>query len=176
MTSETGNRRSLSPVRGFSLIEILLVIGLIALAAGMILTNVIGIAERSDEIPTDQVLKSAIRSARLEAARSRQTTELGYDEETGQLAVYIDSSEPILFELGENFGKNGRGKILFRLIPPAQGTEKYPDPYEDGIETSRVRFAPDRSSQPFSAEIDYGIGSPELLAFDPFSSLVLARP
>ena len=175
MTSETGNRRSTSSAGGFSLIEILLVIGLIALAAGMIISNVISIAERGDEIPTDQILKTAIRSARFEAARNREITELSYNEETGELAVYRDSGDPILFELGENFASNGRGNILFRLIPPARGMEKYPDPYEDGIEASRVRFAPDRSSQPFSVQIDYGTGSPEILAFDPFSSLVLTR-
>ena len=46
----------------------------------MIISNVISIAERGDEIPTDQILKTAIRSARFEAARNREITELSYNE------------------------------------------------------------------------------------------------
>ncbi|MGC6456498.1 MAG: pilus assembly FimT family protein [Coraliomargaritaceae bacterium] len=175
MTSATGNRRSSTQASGFSLVEILLVIGLLALASGMIVSNAIGIAERGNELPADQIIKAAIRSARFEAARKGRITELSYDRENGQLTVQSDSGEPIHFELGENFAENGPGEIEFRLIPPARGMEKYPDPYEDGIETKRIRFAPDCSSQPFSVQIDYGTGSPEILAFDPFSSLVLAR-
>lgn len=177
MTSATGNKRLASRARGFSLVEILLVIGLIALAAGMIVTNVIGLAERGNELPADQTLKAAVRTARFEAARNRQVSELRFNREKGQLEVRTGTDEPVLFELGEDFGKNGRGEITFQLVPPARGMERYPDPYEEaGIETARVRFAPDRSSQPFTARIDYGAGTPERLAFDPFSSLVLARP
>lgn len=176
MTSATGNRRTQNQASGFSLIEILLVIGLIALASGIIVSNAIGIAERGNEVPADQILKAAVRSARFEAAQKGRITELGFNRETGQLIVQSDSGQTIYFELGENFANNGRGEILFRLIPSARGMDEYPDPYEDGIETDWVRFAPDCSSQPFSAEIDYGTGSPEKLAFDPFSSLVLARP
>ncbi|PDH30063.1 MAG: hypothetical protein CNE95_03655 [Puniceicoccaceae bacterium MED-G30] len=176
MISATGNKPAASPTSGFSLIEVLLVIALIALAAGMIVSNVIGLADRDATLPVDQTLKAAIRSARLEAARNRQTTELSFNKELGRLEVHSGSGEPIHFPLGEDFSNNGRGEILFELIPPASGFDRSTDPYDPGIKTDRVRFAPDRSSQPFSVQIDYGIGSPERLAFDPFSSLVIKRP
>ena len=48
----------------------------------------------------------------------------------------------------------------------------FPDAVRTQLETKEVRFAPDRSSSPFVAEIDNGQGTPVRLVFDPFSSLV----
>ncbi len=174
MTSATGNNSARLRSKGFSLIEILLVIALIALAASMMIANVGQLADRSEEIPVDEQIKAAIRTARFEAARHRQTARLLFNGEKGQLEVYCSEDQPAVFDLGADYKDNGPGAIRFQIIPPAKGMENLPDPYNGGWDCESLLFAPDRSSQAFAVEIDTGSGSTERLVFDPFSSLVLS--
>lgn len=174
MISATGNRPQ--PQRGqqaFSLIEIVLVIGLIALVAGMLVGNIGLIADRGDELNSDAQIKAAIRAARFEAAQTRSVVTLSYSDELGQLNISSESSEGRGFALGPEFGRDGRGEIRFFLVPSSQGLESLDDPSRTRMEVSAVQFAPDRSSSPFVLEIDYGFGSPERHIYDPFSSLTI---
>lgn len=174
-TLETGIRasrrsrhRSLVARAGFTLLEILLVFALIALAAGVILANFTTFLNFDDRIDPGETLRAAIRSARFQAAGGREVTRLRFDKESG--ALLIEPGER--FPLHPDFGKDGRGEIRFYLVPPAEGMGRFPDAARTQLETKEVRFAPDRSSSPFVAEIDRGQGNPERLVFDPFSSLV----
>lgn len=121
-----------------------------------------------DNVDPEETLRAAIRSARFQAASERTIATLSYDKETGALIVSSGES----FPLTADFGKDGRGEIRFYLVPPAEGMGRFPEAQNSQLETKVVRFAPDRSSSPFAAEIDSGQGSAERLVFDPFSSLV----
>lgn len=171
-TLETGlrvsSRKASASRAGFTLLEIILVFALIALAAGVIIANFTTFLNFEDRVDPEETLRAAIRSARFQAASERDVATLHYDKEAGALIVGPGHS----FPLNANFSKDGRGEIRFYLVPPAEGMAPFPDGARTQLETKEVRFAPDRSSSPLVAEIDNGQGSPKRLVFDPFSSLV----
>jgi prepilin-type N-terminal cleavage/methylation domain-containing protein len=169
MILATGNRRRGAARSGFTLIEILLVIALIALASSVVIVNFIAFADRGDSTSPQEVLTQAIRRARFVAAADRMTTKLRYDDESGTLQI-----EPLgeSFPINANFGPQGRGEIRFFVIPPAQGLGRFPDPEQTTLQVPTVAFAPDRSSSPFVVEIDSGSGTPVRLRYDPFSSVI----
>ncbi|MBT65126.1 MAG: hypothetical protein CML13_18165 [Puniceicoccaceae bacterium] len=152
---------------GFSLLEIILVFALIALASSVIIANFTTFLSFDDQIDPKETLRTAIRSARFQAASERIPASLSFDKESGSLIV----SNGEQFPLSPEF-KNGDGEIRFYLVPPAKGMGPFPEASRSQLETKEVSFAPDRSSSPFAAEIDSGSGSPERIIFDPFSSLV----
>lgn len=153
---------------GFTLLEIILALGLIVLAAGVMITNITTFLNFGDRTLPEETLRASIRSARFQAASERQVVTLRFDKEAGALVVGSGES----FPLTANFGPGESGEIRFYLVPPAEGMERFPDAVRTQIETKTVRFAPDRSSSPFVAEIDPGQGTAKRLVFDPFSSLV----
>lgn len=164
-----GNPRSGRNRGGFTLIEILLVIALIALSVSVVIVNFNAFADRGENTSPEEVLTAAIRKARFIAAAERITTRLRYDDQTGRLQIDPTDEQ---FPINSNFGPGGRGEIRFFLIPPAEGLRPFPDPERSTLQTPAVAFAPDRSSSPFIAEIDSGSGAPSRLRFDPFSSVI----
>lgn len=168
MTLATGITKPRPANAAFTIIEIVLVVALMAVAAGIVIANFAAFADRGENISARETLISAIRTARFEAASQRQLTSLQYDKENGALILSSGSS----FQLSEDYGEDGRGDIRFYLVPPAEGLAPFPDPERTNLETKAVAFSPDRSSSPFVVEIDSGSGTPERLVFDPFSSLV----
>lgn len=154
---------------GFTLIEILLVVALIALAFSIMITNFVSFLDIEGEANPEEVLTTAIRRARFIAAADRITTKLRYDTVSGTLQIDPADEQ---FPINSDFGSNGRGEIRFFLIPSAVGLSPFPEPERSTLETPAVSFAPDRSSSPFIAEIDSGRGTPTRLRFDPFSSLI----
>jgi len=171
MISETGSK---SPHRtgGFTLIEIVLVLGLIAVAASIVIANFTSMAERGNELTVEQTLRAAVREARFLAARERIPATLRYNPENGSLEIALEQGPESSYELGGDFGKDGGGQIRFFLIPPAEGLSPFQPPDRSQLQTQTVRFAPDRCSSPFVVEIDHGSSTPERLVFDPFSSLL----
>ncbi len=165
MTSATGSPPR--PGRGFTIIEIVLVLGLIAIAGAIVITNFTTMADRGGALTTEETLRAAINKARFIAASERTVIGLSFDEENGALTLSQGDS----FPLDGNYAKGGRGHIRFFLVTPAKGLDPFNDPEKTRLETKEVHFAPDRSSSPFVVEIDSGSGSPERHVFDPFSSL-----
>ena len=168
MILETGPSSRPRSQAGFTLLEIILVFALITLASGVIITNFTTFLNFDEQVNPEDSLRSAIRSARFQAASERRITNLSYDDEAG--ALVISGGER--FPLNSNFGKEGRGEIRFYLLPSAKGMGSFPDAETSRVETKKLSFAPDRSSSPFAVEIDRGEGSAQRLIFDQFSSLV----
>ncbi len=171
--SETGRIRASShkcsaTKAGFTILEIILVVALIAVVSSIIISNFTTFLNFEDRLNPEDVLYAAIQSARFHAACEREITSLNYDKKTGALDISNGDS----FPLNYNFGPEGRGEIRFYLVPSAQGMDRYSDPKDAKLETREIRFAPDRSSNPFVAIIDNGEGAIERLVFDPFSSIV----
>lgn len=158
---------------GFTLIEIILVLGLIAFAAAIVVTNFVAMIDRDGEPNPEERLRTAVREARFLAGSERREASLRYDDETGELVISTgEGGEERRIPMGENFADRGRAEIRFFLVPSAEGLSPLPEAADSRLRTGVIRFAPDRSSSPFVAEIDEGSGTPERLVFDPFSNLV----
>lgn len=171
MISETGNFSKNRPSKGFSLIEIVLVLGLVALAVAMMVTNLATLADRGEALTAEETLFAAVRKARLVAARDRTIVKLGFDKEVNSLQISSQNGEPELFPLDDSFKENRSAEIRFFLIPASRGLAHPADPERADLETKAVEFAADRSASSFVVEIDLGSGTPVRLQFDPFSSL-----
>ena len=174
MILATGNRSKHANDRaGFTLIEIVLVLGLIAVATTILITNFASIADRGDSLTTEEILTAAVRKARFIAARERTTTQLRFDKENYALQISIRNNEVETLPLDESFKETQSAEIRFYLVSSSRGLDPLVDTARARLETQAVYFAADRSSSPFVAEIDSGNGTLERLQFDPFSSLVI---
>jgi prepilin-type N-terminal cleavage/methylation domain-containing protein len=158
----TGSNRR----RGFSLIEILVVIGLIALAGGLVAINATAILAGLGEDPPEKVFLNALREGRFQAAYEKEATRLRFLEEENQLALFSDTGRLI-----ESFPLNDTDlRISFLQVLPAQGVGRLSREETSPINT--IVFRPDRSSTPFIVTYD-GPKFRFSQRFDPFSDTVL---
>ena len=128
MILATGKQIHPSPdVKGFTLIEIVMVLGLMAFAAAVVITNFASMADRGDSQTSEEILQAAVREARFIAATKRMVTELRFDKETGSLLISGGAAEGEPFKLDENFSKSGPAEIVFYLVPPSEGLSPPPD-------------------------------------------------
>ena len=106
---------------GFTLIEIVLVLGLITFATAILITNFASIANRGNSLTTEETLLAAIRKARFIAAKERRVTELRFDKENYCLRVSIDQNSVEEFPLpwNEVCRKTGRTSPNPRMLTAA---------------------------------------------------------
>ncbi len=173
MISATGNQKRERTRNGFSLIEIVLVLGLMAIASSVIVVNFASMADHGSTQSTEELLKAAIREARFIAAQGRAISSLRFDKNSGKLLIETASGSGPTYDLSEEYGKNGRNHIRFFLIPPARGLERMTTAKDVKNPSQRIKFAPDRSSSPFVVEIEGEASTPQRLIFDPFSNLLV---
>ena len=174
MISATGNRKKvLSSWTGFTLIEIILVLGLMAVAISAVIVSFTSLVDRGNTQTTEEILFSAVRRARFIAASERTVTQLSFDKDSNSLQISSDHRENESFPLDKTFKDSPSAEIRFYLIPSSKGLAAARNATRTRLETNRVKFAADRSSSPYAAEIDFGSGTSERLIFDPFSSLTL---
>ena len=172
MISATGNPVKNKPHSlGFTLIEILLVIGLMAIALSVMITGFASAIDRGDALTIEETLFAAVRKARFIAASERTITQLRFNKEDNRLEISSKNSEIESFQLDDSFREDRSAEIRFYLIAASRGLAPAEDPARANLETKAVEFAPDRSASPFVVEIDLGSGTPERLQFDSFSSL-----
>ena len=154
--------------RGFTLIELILVIALIALVGGLMVINAQAILRGLGEEPVDRILQKAVREARYQAASMKEPAFLFYDEERGQLQVFSETGRQLAsFSVtgGEDFPE-----IEFEQILPGWGTDG--SGRDETAEIEQVVFRPDRSSTPFQVTVSEGMQS-FTLRYDPFSAIVI---
>ena len=87
MILETGPASRPRSQAGFTVLEIIIVFALITLASGVIITNFTTFLNFDEQINTEDSLRTAIRSARFQAASERRVTSLSFDGEAGTLVV-----------------------------------------------------------------------------------------
>ena len=161
---ETGN----TVRRGFSLIELVLVIALIALAGGLIVVNAQAILGGLGEEPVERTLQKAIREARFQAASLKESAFLRYDEESGSLQIYSETGRELAaFQTTQS---DDLPEVEFSQILPEQGLSG--TSREEVVTIDQVVFRPDRSSTPFRVTIRQGAASFSL-RYDPFSAIVI---
>lgn len=156
--------------KAFSLIEIVLVLALIALASSAVILNFDSFIGKDASPSTRESLSQAIRYSRIQAAKKQTLTELYFDREQGALVVALSSSTLKTFPLSDpNFQPTGNGTITFSLIPLAEGLRPFPSARNTNFNLEKIQFSSDRSSTPFIVSIDDGINPEEIIVYDPFS-------
>lgn len=156
--------------RGFTLIEIIIVVGLIALIGGLIVVNANAILRGLGEEPVNRILQKAVREARFQAAYLKEATTLGFDKDSATFLLTTADGRSL-----DSFptGKGGDAKsldILFEQILPEEGLNA--NQRLETVSINWVTFRPDRSSTPFQVIIYEG-NQQYRLRYDPFSDIVI---
>jgi len=153
-----GRRRA-----GFTLVEILLVLAVIALVSALVLPGLGGLFRTLDNQEPDQVLWDAITAARERALSANRPVWLHFDREQ-RVLTWTDDLEA-------------------KARPwPADVTLQFLQPKESGsasvliggrlVETQEmpgVRFYPDGTCDRFRAQIRTGTAAPRVFAVDPWT-------
>lgn len=159
-----------SGARGFTLVEMLLVLALLALLGGLVVTNIDGLMSGLGEKPLPEILRDAVREARFQAAFTKEPAFLVYDEESSALRVITAASAELArFPTGYD-PEQDRIRVKFFQILPYRGAEvtgRY-----DHTPTPFVTFHPDRSAMPFEVELEAD-GVTSMHRYDPFSDVEL---
>lgn len=162
-------------IGGFSLVEVLLVLALVGVLAGLVAGNVGAFITGSKYEPPSRVLKKAILDAIYEASESKNPTFLSYDDEKASFHVTDSggvelSSHPVY--QGEWKEEYEAPEIIFQAIGPESGSDGGSTMYDDDqLELRRIPFHYG-SSVPFLTQIQFR-GERQELQFDPFSGFVL---
>ncbi|HKJ89857.1 MAG TPA: prepilin-type N-terminal cleavage/methylation domain-containing protein [Oceanipulchritudo sp.] len=163
---ETGNNVR----RGFTLIEIIIVIALMALMGGLIVINAQAILRGLGDEPVERILLKAVREGRFQAAYLKEPTQLRYDEERASFDIHTVNGRGLAaFPTGME-DSDSRLEVLFEQVLPDRGL--FRSNTRETAEIPAVTFRPDRSSTPFQVRIEYG-SVDFTQRFDPFSDIVI---
>ena len=164
---------------GFSLIEILLVLALIAVLAGIVAGNASAFILGGNAEPPDRVLKRAALDALYFSGEKKEEVFLSWLEENATYLIKDRGGEilqkhPVYEKLDEKIKMDDElmPKVSFFAIPPKAGVDgSSSNLSNDNLALSMVRFHAGCST-PFMVEIMYR-GEEKKLKFDPFSAYVL---
>ncbi|MBK8475610.1 MAG: type II secretion system protein [Opitutaceae bacterium] len=139
--------RRLSRVRGFTLLEVMLVVALIAVAGTMFLVSVESLGKSSPADEFEGAFWRAMAQAREQALTSRRPVELAFDPEA---MGFLLANDFILV----------RGELVTRR--PVEGVRIFPDgscqafaiEFQLGTYKHRVQIDPWTGSEMLSAEAD----------------------
>lgn len=161
--------------RGFSLLEIIVVIALIAMTSGIVAVNYNAIIQSFTRPSIDKSVAKTIREARHQSSVIKDTVQLHYDNQK-QVFIITDRTNKTLSEIPSGFDPETT-KIVIRflpLLPQKAGETEYH--WIIGSEPiNSVSFSPHGVSTPFGIAID----TPDeqtTYFFDPFSSQVIDIP
>ncbi len=175
------NRKRQRSIRAFSLIEILLVLALVAILAGLVAGNLGAFIQGSNFEPPDRVLKRAVLDAVYYSSERKRPTYLTYLEKNATFLVMDSMGEKLAShkvyqkidqELASSTGLIP--EVQFSAIAPLSGVEGGESLYdEEQLKLSRVNFH-FGSSLPFLTTIQFR-GNKKEYNFDPFSGYVLKK-
>lgn len=161
-----GRRRG--PPAGFTLVEILLALAVVALLAALVLPGINSVLRTFDNQEPEQILWDTLISARERALTANREVWLRFDREKKNL-VWDDGTET-------------------RVIPwPAETKLEFLQPTEGAtvliggrlVETraiAAVRFFPDGTCDRFRAQLRTGSGAARIIAVDPWTCTPLIAP
>lgn len=146
---------------GFTLVEVLLVMALLALFAAVFIPGVNSILREIDSRGPEQLLAESILAARSEALETGREVELRYEEQTRQLVWGAAAVRAEALPLG----------VTCELLPVAAGGNIL----LGGVLTEaqeplrRVRFFPDGTCDAFRVRLKMMGESPRLYLIDPWT-------
>jgi prepilin-type N-terminal cleavage/methylation domain-containing protein len=171
-----------SPSRrpGFTLVEIVIVIGLLSLVTGLVVANVETLLPAFQSTPLEVKFRQAAREARIAAATSNRPTYLRFDAAAEEFRVIEKSaaSEP---EGGEPAADLAASPYFtpevtvdfFPIAAEQQGTTGSLG-YGADEPVPELTFHPSGASTPARIVIRWRTGEESVLTLDPFSSGPLA--
>lgn len=162
---------------GFSLIEVLLVLALVGVLAGLVAGNAGAFIKGAQFEPPSRVLKKAILDAIYEASESKELIYLTYIQETATFRVSNKFGTEInshkIFK-GEWEAEHDLPEIIFKAIGPGSGLDGGRSIYDEGrLVLTKIPFHYG-SSVPFMTRIRF-MDEMQELQFDPFSGFVLNK-
>ena len=162
---------------GFSLIEVLLVLALVGVLAGLVAGNAGAFIKGAQFEPPSRVLKKAILDAIYEASESKELIYLTYIQETATFRVSNKFGTEInshkIFK-GEWEAEHDLPEIIFKAIGPGSGLDGGTSIYDEGrLVLTKIPFHYG-SSVPFMTQIRF-MDEMQELQFDPFSGFVLNK-
>gem|GEM_PF-415957 len=165
---------------GFTLIEVLLVLALIGVMAGIVAGNAGAFINASGFEPPVRVLKRAVLDAGYFAGERKEPTFLAYEDSNASFVISDAGGEVLaIHPIYKNITKvdeEERGEfpeIKFRAVGPLSGSARGRTIYRDNqLRLDRIRFHSGSSVQ-FEVRVRHR-GEDEKFEFDPFSGFVLA--
>ena len=172
---------------GFTIVEVLLVLALLAIIAAMVGTGAVGMIDASKMEPPDRVLKRAVLDAVYHASERKQPSFLRYRKEratfevtdaTGQVlakhAVYQDMPADDEDDEDDEWDDLVLPEVSFLAEGPLAGESGGPTQVEDEhLVLKRIRFQAG-VSPPFQAKVKFA-GKEQIFNFDPFSGYVIVE-
>ncbi len=149
--------------RGFTLVEVLLVLALLALLGSLLVPGVGSMLRAMDERAPEQVAAEAVLAARAAALEGGRTVVLRYDAETRAFVWDPPGARSPALPPG----------LVAELLPPVAGGAVLlgGELAELTPPLRRVRFFPDGTCDPFRLRLREGTsGAPRVLAADPWTA------
>lgn len=164
-----------SKARGFSLIEMVLIFALIAVATSMTLVSfdMLGASGRSE--PPERVAMQAIRQARIAAITEKAWTFLSWNEEARSFEITTQDGgiiQTIPVERMVSASEDNLQVSFESIEPEFEGSPPFDFRQSGSIELDKIAFSPQRVSTPFTIKIIDG-DIEFTRSIDPFSSLAI---
>ena len=166
-------------VTGFSLIEVLIVLALLAVMAAIVSGNIAGFIDGAKAEPPGRVLKRAVLEGIFLSNERKREVRLSYLEENASFLITSPRGVIIKdFRIYDNLSEEIQSspdklpKVFFKAIGPGTGVDgEDSDLDQEQLELNSIRFHAG-CSNPFKAEILFREKT-EILEFDPFSGYVI---
>lgn len=146
---------------GFTLVEILLVLAVVALLAALVLPGINAVLRTMDNREPDQVLWDTILAARERALTTNREVWLRFDREKKTLA-WDDGTE--------SRAVAWPAETRLEFLQPTEGaTVLIGGRLVETREIPAVRFFPDGTCDRFRAQLRTGAGAARIIAVDPWT-------
>ncbi len=153
---------------GFTIIEVVMVLGLLAMISGLVIINANAIFRGFEERPLPDILRKVVRDARFQAAKNREPVFLDFDVEKSEFHI-SNRENNVLQAIPTGYPVDDPDlEIIFYQILPERGTSSFRNFSPNRKKTTYLIFHPDRSSTPFEVELNYD-EERSVHRFDPFS-------
>ncbi len=160
--------------KAFTLVEMMLALGIFTLIAGLVITNIGTILSSFNKKSLPQILKSAVRETRYLAAIRKEPAYLGFDDEIKQFII-TDIDGQILDAFDSGYQNEAHDiEVAFYQILPERGMFYPTSQEQESEQVNWIVFHPDRSSTPFFVSLDYNEEKSNH-HFDPFSDLEFVK-
>jgi len=156
--------------KAFTLIEMLMVLGLMGILTGIVVVNADALFKGLGTEPLDETLRRAVREARYQAASKKTEVHLHFDAQSAQFTI-SDAGGQVLSNVESDYSE-GEVEVTFFRLQPAKGIGIMARTETEARPVRFVRFNPDRSSTVFETHLRYD-GLESRHRYDPFSSIEL---
>ncbi|MFZ5495059.1 MAG: prepilin-type N-terminal cleavage/methylation domain-containing protein [Verrucomicrobiota bacterium] len=161
----TGSTRRTTGPRGFTLLEVLLVLALLGLVAMLFVTGGREMFRVRERTPAD-VFWQAVQAARLQAVQEDATVTLRYDEKERRIVWGV---------VGEPHGLDWPGKNLEFLPVESRDTILLGGRLVETGALAAVRFHADGTTDRFRAQLTDAAGQTTRLELDPWTAAPVRR-